>query len=1278
MPQENDSNLLFTNEVINKRKLQNLMYLTFHNYGVIKSSLIADKVKNLTFHFATRSGLSISVEDLRVPFRKRALIGLTNNDVALTEQNVNNANITTVERFQKVIDIWNNANNSLKDEVLTYFKESDPLNSLYIMAFSGARGNISQVRQLVGMRGLMSDPQGQIIDLPIKSNFREGLKVTEYIISSYGARKGLVDTALRTADSGYLTRRLVDVAQDILVREEDCLTEEGLTIYDLVAGDKTELSIKDRIIGRLLTNDFQTFDSNGSLTTLFPANTEINNGVADKICQILNQFTNQDEFYRELKKVSVRSPLTCKAARSVCRKCYGWHLSYSKLVDLGEAVGILAAQSIGEPGTQLTMRTFHTGGVFSGDLTQQIRAPFSGTVRYNLGTATPLVRTLHGEKGFQLMEQVKLTVEDLTGTVCFLEIPANAMLLVNNLTQVFRNQIIAEIKKDTNLILEEGRRDIYTDVGGEVFFQNLKVAENIDGEDEGTAKKISQNSGLAWVLYGERHLLQSAGRKLAVKLGHKFNVNDTLVRQKIVNQRPGILTLKSESLITVLNSSLILQNAIIRTETKKQNILQFDGPEGIQTFQLFVKSNDVLEHGQTLAALRETTYQTETGGIVYYTINESTLSKKRSSGSPFNGSLYWVPEETHQLNSAAFDDCQIRNGSIVKKGQVLFSGTRTKVGGFVQINESSRELTVSPGEVFLLSDPQLEELRVRLPSVEGRFAVPGEFILPHFKVQNLSYLNIVCVNDLHYLLCRPVSIFKVPYEKGFNIDYLFFPTQNNRSLKLRIVKRIFYKDGEKVNSAKGVRLLQTFLVLERMSEYSEFQPRAEYVPISDKENSGYKFKLALYENIRVEDSSLKSADRNQKRLLKYTARNKQYVNPKTTLAKIDILTTVAGTLVSRNRSQELLILKDTDLKKCTYDAGTEQLYVQKGDLVRIGTPLTNRINSKYTGQIFDLQPGQISIRLGRPYLISEGTILQVGSGSLVDKSDLLATLVYDKLKTVDIVQGLPKVEEILEARKIKDGCILSPHEGKVYLRNTRIEIVKFTGETLAVKVAPKTKVNFVNGQCVKFLEPLTDGPVNPHSKLDTLFEYYRHTLNEIDACQTSFKYLQLFLVNEVQRTYLSQGVQIADKHIEIIVKQLTSKVQIYGSGNSTLLPGEILDINQARMIVETARSRGEVPPFCKPILLGLTKASLNSDSFISAASFQETTRVLTEAAIEGKKDWLNGLKENVIIGRLIPAGTGFNSFERLRKLDQMEKAARIVQSNHPITKTLLNKRLNAK
>ena len=252
----------FNNGIVNKRQLKDLMSCAFHNYGVVKSSIIADKVKNLTFHYATKSGISLSIEDLRVPQKKKSLIGLTNDEVQTTQQNYNIGNITTVERFQKVIDIWNNASNFLKEEVVTYFRESDPFNSLYIMAFSGARGNISQVRQLVGMRGLMADPQGQIIDLPIQSNFREGLTVTEYIISSYGARKGLADTALKTANSGYLTRRLCDVSMDSVINIEDCGTEESITVTSIIEGGEIIQALTDRILGRVIAEPILDNDGN--------------------------------------------------------------------------------------------------------------------------------------------------------------------------------------------------------------------------------------------------------------------------------------------------------------------------------------------------------------------------------------------------------------------------------------------------------------------------------------------------------------------------------------------------------------------------------------------------------------------------------------------------------------------------------------------------------------------------------------------------------------------------------------------------------------------------------------------------------------------------------------------------------------------------------------------------------------------------------------------------------------------------------------------------------
>ncbi len=1259
MSQEIKNKLVFNNDVINKKKLQQLMSLTFHNYGVIRSSLIADQVKNLTFHYATMSGISLSVEDLRVPYRKRSLIGLTNDEVGITEQKFNSGNITAVERFQKVIDIWNNANNTLKDEVLTYFRESDPLNPLYIMAFSGARGNISQVRQLVGMRGLMADPQGQIIDLPIKSNFREGLKVTEYIISSYGARKGLVDTALRTADSGYLTRRLVDVAQDIIIRDNDCLTQEGLSFADLFQKYKTELSLEDRLIGRLLVKPLIFED----LGLNFTADTEIDNNFIKQISNL------------NLEGLEVRSPLTCNALRSVCRKCYGWHLSYSKIIDLGEAVGILAAQSIGEPGTQLTMRTFHTGGVFSGDLTKQIRAPFSGTLKYSLKSSTSLVRTMHGEKGFDLLEDATLRIDNAKGDTCSLDIPCGAMLLANNGQKVYRNQVVAEIKKDANLILEEDRRNIYTDVSGEVFLQNINLKESRDGD--GATKQISKTTGLVWVLHGNRYVLQPTSN-LEVNLGQKFEITETVASQKLLSKHNGIVNLEkfqNRGEIKIINSSVVIQNARVLKTKDSFESLEIDQLQN--PFRLIVKENSNLVHGQTLASLTEDSYKTETGGIIYYSLTNTNPEKKRNMKKIFMGALYWISEETHQLklDSLLFP---VRSLNYINKGTEIYPGITTTVSGFVHIDEENSELVIKPGELYKLN--KLDDT-----SKINRFLKPGTLLFSRIVIQQLTYLEFITFNGTSYALLRPVSVFRVPQEKGFHFNYKIFPNLNNRSIALQTVKRFFYKDGEKVKAAnKGVNLLQTFIVLDIKKKYAGLQAKLEYISPNPNESGfeeDYKLKISLYETLKIKDKLTKDSKLKDKIFLKCLVANNQYIRANTEVAKVDMLTNVSGTLASINTNKaniELLILKDQDLKKCYYDSQVEELFVKKGDLVRIGTYLTTKTRSNYAGQIYAIYEGIILIRLGSPYLISEGTVLRTENNSLVEKSDMLATLVYEKLKTVDIVQGLPKIEEILEARKIKNGCILAPTEGHAFLKNAKIEVHDSSGQKLLIDVNQTTKINFNNGKYVNFLEPLTDGPISPHDKLETLFNYYQVRYPIHEACKKSFKILQLFLVNEVQRTYLSQGVQIADKHIEIIVKQMTSKVRVLYGGDTTLLPGEILEINQAETITKAALSAKENPPLYKPLLLGLTKASLNSDSFISAASFQETTRVLTEAAIEGKKDWLNGLKENVIIGRLIPAGTGFNCFENLKKVKKDISMNLLIKSpnNERLKSYVLKSRLN--
>ncbi|HOJ76606.1 MAG TPA: DNA-directed RNA polymerase subunit beta' [Bacillota bacterium] len=347
------ANFQLTNCVIDRGKLGQIVGKCARTHSVAKTAVILDQIKRLGFRFATQSGTTIGMEDITVPKEKATILADAEKQVEQVEEQFRHGLITSEERYQMFIDIWTKA----KEQVTTAMnKTMDKVtNPVYMMSISGARGNPSQLAQLAGMRGLMTDPSGRIIDLPIRANFREGLTVLEFFISTHGARKGLADTALRTADSGYLTRRLVDVAQDVIVREVDCGTTDGIVVSSIVEGNEEIEKLRERIIGRLAAEDIYDPNTNELIVA---ANEEINEEIADQIDKA------------GIKQLKIRSVLTCRSRYGVCIKCYGRNLATGKLVDVGEAVGIIAAQSIGEPGTQLTMRTFHTGGVAGDDITQ--------------------------------------------------------------------------------------------------------------------------------------------------------------------------------------------------------------------------------------------------------------------------------------------------------------------------------------------------------------------------------------------------------------------------------------------------------------------------------------------------------------------------------------------------------------------------------------------------------------------------------------------------------------------------------------------------------------------------------------------------------------------------------------------------------------------------------------------------------------------------------------------------------------------------------------------
>ena len=347
-----DTQLAVEQEAIKKGFLGTIIGECFRRFGTTETSVMLDRIKELGFSYSTKAGLTVAVADITTPEKKKVIIISAEEKVQTIMNQYRRGLITEEERYDRVITVWSKA----KDEVTEALMGSlDKFNSIYMMANSGARGNVSQITQLAGMRGLMANPSGRIIELPIKSNFREGLTVLEYFISTHGARKGLADTALRTADSGYLTRRLVDVAQDVIVREIDCGTDKGLTVSAIKEGKNKIEDLYDRIVGR---TSFATLKHPETGEVLLTKNQLVTEDIAEEIVNL------------GIEKVHIRTVLTCRTRHGVCKRCYGRNLATGSTVEIGEAVGIIAAQSIGEPGTQLTMRTFHTGGVAGDDITQ--------------------------------------------------------------------------------------------------------------------------------------------------------------------------------------------------------------------------------------------------------------------------------------------------------------------------------------------------------------------------------------------------------------------------------------------------------------------------------------------------------------------------------------------------------------------------------------------------------------------------------------------------------------------------------------------------------------------------------------------------------------------------------------------------------------------------------------------------------------------------------------------------------------------------------------------
>ncbi len=427
----------FRNQTMDKSALKKLITECYRRHGNAETASFLDAIKTLGFRFATQSGTTVSISDIVVPDAKFKILDTAQDEVDKLHDFVDQGFMSQDEQYNKTIQVWSKAS---EDVTAAMQAAQNPLNPVFMMATSGARGSINQVKQLGGMRGLMSDPSGRILEIPVKASLKEGLTVLEYFISTHGARKGLADTALRTADSGYLTRRLVDVAQDVIVREDDCGTANGIVVYDIGSGKEIIEPIYDRIIGRRSAEDIK--DPAKPKTKLVTRDEEIDEEKARAIIDA------------GIKEVKIRSVLTCQAKIGVCAMCYGRNLATGKKVDIGEAVGIIAAQSIGEPGTQLTLRTFHTGGVATEDIITGLpRVEEIFEARKPKGKAT--ISTVGGtvriteEKGKRVM-----VVTDDVGEAHEFDVPYNTRSFVQEGARVEPGDPLNEGSLDPHEILE--------------------------------------------------------------------------------------------------------------------------------------------------------------------------------------------------------------------------------------------------------------------------------------------------------------------------------------------------------------------------------------------------------------------------------------------------------------------------------------------------------------------------------------------------------------------------------------------------------------------------------------------------------------------------------------------------------------------------------------------------------------------------------------------------------------------------------------------------------
>lgn len=1255
-PKLSPINFVFVNKSMTKKELENILDWMFRNFGLRKACILAEFLKEAGFRYATQGAISINLEDLKVPSTKHDVMITTQKYVDNAEKQYESGEMTISEWFQKRISAWNIASETLKSEIVKFFEENDPLNPLYIMSFSGARGNLSQVRQLIGMRGLMSDQKGEMIGAAIQANFREGLSVIDFLISSYGARKGLVDTSIRTADSGHMTRRLVDAAHNIIICQFDCRTLQGiiLSAYDPLINKKK--TITERLIGRVLSKPIFHPQTNKLLAS---RGQEIDN----KLAKLIDELSIQH--------VQVRSPLTCESYHSVCQMCFGWDPVQPRLIEIGEAIGIIAAQSIGEPGTQLTMRTFHTGGVFSRELSEQIRSEFSGQVSFPSNIKTKFIRTFEGDF-HQLLETTSfLEVLTYENQLVRLPIDRDHLLTIRDKEFIRKGQVIINVASITSEDSEiEVRKTVSTPFAGEIYYQPRQKYN------------FFEYNFMVWLLAGELFILP-ANAKLSQQRVTKNNKKQSFsytnfVVRKIAKKQSFRLSSDSEvetiSSFCSLNKISIFRNRNRQTKSEDhiRYLLSLDNKQTLVLTEDFLPSFHVDRNLFCLGRFLNQNYQIPNSGILinFSLPNLSQISSKAKQTNFFEfdkgGTVAWLTEKIYPVTKKNLKKVKIHSGKLLHKIDKLNKKQTPSFSGFLKFcsstfNEQRKDsVFIQLASVYSIQKDLIENEKI-FNYLHGKFFFPGEKLLGYIEIKQISYCEIFITNDKIKLILRPIILYNIIQSKHYD-------SISGRTKESNIVlhKRKFLTVLPKLKGSfiQINYLIESGLFLSGINQQDTIKKEI-FTNISNSSTKQFEINFSKREHFSVKTRLPDLVRRQDISLFSQVVHN-QKVEPYTILATQNNIGRFYPDLFETRsqystRYQKLLIIDSEHIRTVYGEEYTD--FIRSKSFLMPGQNVNGTIELGKGGKILDFDSIGLRFRLGKPYLFTEGAKLYRNHGDLLPVNTVLGFVTYKIFKTQDITQGLPKVEEIFEARRpespaiiTKKPCLIT-NVDQQQLRTsekdigTYLRLINYCGYTKSisdtVNYYSKLNPNALEAPLYEYInlgERLEKGKVDPHELLEIYFDFYCYRDSHHKACLRSLYRISSIFLHSIQSVYSGQGINIADRQLEVILRQMTRMGIIYNPGDTPLLDGEFLELTSLDMLNCMLASKNKRQVYYRPTIIGLTKVALHSEGFLSASSFQETTRVLTQAAIEGRRDWLRGLKENVITGRLIPVGSGLSNF----------------------------------